>query len=646
MASRSEQNIFGRRTLFASTFCVTMLGVLVVRLWYLQCVYGAYFRDLSENNRIRTIRTVPPRGTIYDREEKVLVRNRPAFDVALMLEDTPNVNETLSRLAEITGREVVQLQKQFQARARGRHFEPVVVMSDVSREELARVKVNGYRLPGVIITTVPARAYPANSLAAQVLGYAREISKSQLEALAGQNYKNGDLIGQSGLEKQWEESLRGRSGYVQVEVDARGNRRGELGISDDQIGDELYLTLDMDMQAAAEQALAGKRGAVVALDPRSGQLLVLASAPSFDANIFSGKMDAHEWEKVATDRQKPLSNRAISSKYPPGSTFKLFMAVAGLASGKITPATEVNCPGYYMFAGRPYRCHKHSGHGIVNLQKAITVSCNAYFYQLGQTLQIGGIEKYVGMFGFGVPTGLAIPGEDPGILPSDTWKREVVGEKWYPGDTMPVAIGQGYMNVTPMQMANGMAAIANGGTLYQPYLVRKIVNPKTGEVKEFQPKVLKKIDLAPSVLETVRRFSVDVVNDPRGTGKRAALPGILVAGKTGTAQMGALGKENLGEYFKDHAWFVSFAPADNPTIAMAVIVENSGHGGEFAAPVSRQVMEVYFRKLGMLPPPEAVAPATPGASAEEPLVEEEGGFEEPDAEAAPVQASSAHPVEG
>jgi len=649
MPQSSEQTVFTRRLMVASSFVCLMFGLLIVRLWYLQCVYGAYFRDLSENNRKRTIRTVPPRGTIFDRNEKVLVRNRPSFDVAVILEDTPNIDQTIQTLAEVTGRDAAQLKKQLQSPGRSQHFEPRIVMADVTHEELARVKVNSYRLPGVIINTVPARAYPGGALAAQVLGYSREITRSQLDAQTDQDkYKTGDFIGQAGVEKQWEDDLRGQSGYIQVEVDAMGHRRGELGIVDDQIGDDLYLTIDSDLQRAAENGLAGRRGAVIALDPRTGEVLTLASSPAVDGNFFSGKMDAQQWESVMTDRNKPLANRAISSKYPPGSTFKLFMAMAGLADKKISPQTELNCPGYYVLGGHAYKCHKHSGHGSVNMAKAITVSCNAYFYQLGQMLQINGIEKWTRMFGFGSTTGIDLPGEDPGILPSEKWKRETKGDRWYPGDTIPVSIGQGYLNVTPLQMAVAISALANGGTVWKPLLVKKIVDHRTGEVTERKAQVVRNIDMDKSVFDTIRSFAINVVNDPHGTGKRAQLPGVIVAGKTGTAQTSALGKESLGERFKDHAWFISFAPADDPMIAMAVIIENSGHGGEFAAPVTKQVMEVYFRKLGMLKEEEPAATkdktAPPAVEPPDTDTEEEEGevdlesLEEVPTDASPDQA--------
>lgn len=601
MAEKIDQNTFSNRLIYVYGFVSVMLFLLLVRLWYLQCIYGGYYRDQSENNRIRTVRTIPPRGVIYDRNAKILVSNRPAFDVALIMEDIQDINQLLKTLSEITGRDIEQLKKSLNTPNKGRHFEPRVVMADISWEELTKIKVNSYRLPGVIINSVPTRSYPGATIGAQLLGYAREITKIQLDNLQNkEEYHQGDLFGQSGVEKQWENILRGKSGYKQVEVDAMGHRRGELGIIKNQEGNDLYLTLDLDLQQAAENGLAGRKGAVVALDPRNGEVLALASAPAVDANMFSGKMDAQAWEQVTTNKDKPLTNRAISSKYPPGSTFKLFMAMAGLADKKISTQTHINCPGYYMFAGRPYKCHKHSGHGSVDLQKAITVSCNVFFYQLGQLLDIENIEKYGKMFGFGETTGIELPGEDPGILPSDEWKKRVHKQKWYPGDTLPVSIGQGYMNVTPIQMAVGISVLANGGKIFRPHLIKKIYNHQTNEATEIQGELVRDSEIDPKAIETIRKFSIDVVNDAHGTGKKAALPGITVAGKTGTAQVGVLGKDKLDARFRDHAWFISFAPAENPMIAMAVIVENSGHGGEFAAPISKQVMEVYFKKLGML----------------------------------------------
>lgn len=604
MAGQSTNQISLRRLVGASLVVCVAFSLLAVRLWYLQCINGSYYRDLSENNRTRTIRTVAPRGTIYDRENRILVNNRPAYNVELMLEDTPDVDSTLSRLGALTGDDPVSLKRSVFQRKTRRHFEPKIVLEDVDRAELARIKVNSYRLPGLIINPIPSRSYPYQSLGAQLFGYSREITRAQLDSLPGSRYVSGDVVGQSGLEKALEPLLQGYNGFIRVEVDAMGNRRGELGIADDRPGKDLYLTLDLDLQRAAEAALGGRRGAVVALDPNTGEILALASAPSFDANLFSGKMRSDEWSRLREDKSKPLTNRAISSTYSPGSTFKLFMAAAALARGKITPNTELNCPGYYFFAGRAYKCHKHSGHGSVNLKKAITVSCNAYFYQVGQMLGIDTIHKIATAFGLGELTGIDLPGEEHGLIPSAEWKRKIRHEKWYEGETLSVAIGQGYVAVTPIQMAVAVSALANGGKVFKPMLVKSVKDPITGESQDYSPQELREVDVDAKSLATVRQIAVEVVNSKDGTGRRAALPGITVAGKTGTAQVKALGVSGKGEKFEDHAWFISFAPYENPMIAVVTIVENAGHGGVAAAPVSKQVMEVFFKKKGMLVVPE------------------------------------------
>lgn len=601
-----------KRLILARGAAVLLFLGLIARLWYLQGIQGEYFRDQSENNRLRTIRTVAPRGNIIDQHGTLLVRNRTSFDIGLILEDIENLEVTLRLLSEVTGRDIELMKKQLALPRKKMPFEPKTVIVDAPREEVAKIKANGYRLPGVIVSTVPARDYPYGGLGSQFAGYVREISKSQLDSFgADSGYRFGDMVGQAGLEKKYEKYLRGLSGVSKVEVDARGNRKGEITAVDVGEGADLVLGIDIDMQRAAEEGLAGRRGAVIAIDPNNGEILTLASSPSVDGALFSGKVDAKTWAAVTKDPNKPLANRAISARYPPGSTWKLFMAAAGLTHKKINSRTTFNCPGYFSLGGRPYKCHKHSGHGIVDLAKAITVSCNVYFYQLGQLLQLEGIEKFSRSFGFGTQTGIDLPGEEAGIVPSEKWKREVMKEKWYPGDTVPVSIGQGLMGVTPLQMAVAVAAIANGGTIYKPRLVRAIV-PKDGTPPLVtEPEVRSRVDIDPASLDAIRQFSIGVVNDPRGTGKRAQLPGIVVAGKTGTAQVGVLGKEKLDDKFKDHAWFVSFAPADKPIIATAVIIENSGHGGEFAAPVSRQVMEAFFRKRGMLEQPTVAVDHSP-----------------------------------
>ena len=601
MIFRGEHPFFGSRLRVAVIFCCISISSLIVRLWYLQGIHGSHFRDLSENNRTRTIRTLPARGNVYARGGELIVQNRAAFNVALMLEDVPDLNQILERLAEITGREVSSLKSLLDSQKWHRPFEPKIVLTDVSREELAKIKVNGYRLPGVIIEVSPTRSYPFHSVSSHILGYVREIGKTQLEKDTEKRYAPGDMIGQEGLEKYWESRLRGEAGFVRVEVDAMGNRRGELGIVDSKPGEDLYLTIDLDVQRAAEEALAGEKGVVVALDPSSGEILALASSPSFDANLFSGEMSPTEWSRILSDKAHPLNNRAISARYAPGSTFKLIMAVAGLVEGKVTPDTHFFCPGYYFFAGRRYRCHKHSGHGSVNLETAVTVSCDSYFYQLGQALGINTIHKYSSYFGLGALTGIDLPSEKKGIVPSEDWKLKYLGERWYPGETLSVSIGQGYLSVTPIQMAIAMSALVNGGKVYRPLIVKKAVNREKNIVEEYTPELIRQVPVDPKILAMVQQYAVSVVHDQRGTGHKAQIQGIQIGGKTGTAQVVTLGKEHLGKEFQDHAWFISFGPYPEARIAIAIIVENGGHGGATAAPISKKIMEVYFKKLGILP---------------------------------------------
>ena len=608
---------FAKNLKVAYFVAYSVLSLIVFRLWYLQGLHGTYYRNLSENNRIRTLKTTAARGSFFDRDGRLLVGNRPAFNVSLMLEDTPDVDKTLTSLSEILEIPRDELEARL-ASKKTRPFEPKILVRDVSREQLAKVKVNRFRLPGVIIDTAPTRMYPFDNLAVQLFGYAREVSKEELAKLS-KNYKRGDIVGKAGLERSKEPDVRGESGYVQVEVDARGNRRRELGIKDSIPGEDLYLTIDLDLQLAAEAALAGRRGAVVAMEPKTGDILALASSPNYDGNIFSGEMALEDWRNISQNVDKPLNNRATTSIYPPGSTFKLLMAVAGLAEKLVTPKTVMDCPGYVKFGRRRYRCHKREGHGKVNLRDAIKMSCNAYFYRLGVSLGIERIEQYSKYFGLGSRIGLGVGKESNGIVPSKKWKLDYYGERWYPGDTIPVTIGQGYLSVTPLQMAFSIGALANDGTLYRPRLIKKAVNRITGEVEEFKAVPKDVIAVNKDIFKLVRSMAADVVNAEKGTGSRARFEEVRVAGKTGTAQVSSLGKESLGERLKDHAWFVSFAPEEDPMIAMAIIVENAGHGGVSAAPISKQVMEVFFRKKGML----TVEKDDEAKLASAPLVEED-----------------------
>lgn len=577
-----------------------LVSVLLIRLWYLQCLYGDYYRDRSENNRIRTIRTLAPRGSVYDRDGRVLVRNRPSYTISVLREDASNPVEVVREVAKIAGKDPEKVLEGFLQDKTSRRFEPKPILRDVSIEELAKVKAQIFKFPSVLVESVPTRAYPYSFAASHLFGYVREISRTQLDQLADKGYQLGDMYGQSGLEKSYEDYLRGQSGYQQVEVDATGRRRKVLGKKDELPGSDIILSLDIDLQKIGEKALEKKRGAIVALDPANGDVLALVSSPSFDANIFSGVMSSKDWEGLNKDSSKPLLNRAIGTAYPPGSTSKLLWSIAGLSEGKVSLNSTINCPGYFALGKRKYLCHKKTGHGPMDLKTAVTVSCNAYFYNLGQALGISNMTQYLRWFGFGQLTGIDLLGEEPGILASEEWKEKRFGERWYPGDTIPVSIGQGYFVATPIQMAVLSMLISNNGKYYKPRLVSGWRDAQTGKVTERAPELKWTVPVKEEIFNTVRDIGASVVESERGTGRRAAIKGIRIGGKTGTAQVGRRGTESLGEAFKDHAWFVAYAPVENPQIAMAVIVENSGHGGEFSAPVAREIVAEFFKKKGML----------------------------------------------
>ena len=584
----------------SSVLAWTGISLLIIRLWFLQVLSGSYYRDKSENNRVRAIRTEPARGVIYDRDGKILVRNRPSFNLELMLEDVSDVDQTLKDVSKIINRDQEKLISDFKSSPRARRFEPQVALYDISHQDLARIEARSYSLPGVIVNSEPTRIYPHGSLASQILGYTREITPAQLDNYGRERYRPGDVVGQSGLETFREEDLRGEPGYIQVEVDARGRRRDELGIIDTKSGDDLYLTLDLDLQKIVEEQFVGKKGAAIALDPRTGEVLVLVSAPSYDPNVFAGQVSKDVWDSLVSDPGKPFRNRAISAAYPPGSTSKLMWALVGLQEGKINANSSITCPGYYKIKGHTFHCHKRSGHGHVSLSDAIKVSCNAFFYQLGDRLGIDVLGNYLDKFGFGKNTGIDISGEETGTAPSKKWKLDKYGERWYNGDTLPVSIGQGYFTATPLQMASMLSTIVMQGKRFKPHLVSKVIHSQTGSITTIEPELLSDLKFKKEYVDLVMKSGQRVIEEPGGTGKRAAIKGVSIGGKTGTAQVAAV-QRGIKGLLNDHAWFIAYAPVENPTIVLAIIVENGGHGGETAAPIAKLMLEKYFRKQGLIP---------------------------------------------
>ena len=595
-----------QRTKFLVALVTIAFFLLAGRLFFLQVLQGERFSYLAENNRIRIKKIPGTRGIVFDRKGQLLVDSRPSFDLLFVPEDAVEPETTLSQLARFLGRDKREFIELLDENKRRPPFEEIVLGRDIDWRYVVAVEAHQLDLPGVTLRIRPRRSYLNSSIAAHLLGYVGEINRGQLTAYKETGYGMGDEIGQFGVEKSWEEFLRGRSGGQQVEVDALGRRVRVLHEVEDIPGHNVFLTLDRDLQETAYQALQGKEGAIAVLEVKSGAILALASSPAFDPNVFARGITSQEWRALIQDRMRPLNNRAIQGQYPPGSTFKIVLAIAVLEEGIIDPETRIFDPGYLIVGNRQFRDWKKGGHGWVDLHKAIVESCDVYFYQLGQRLGIDRIAKYARLLGLGEKTGIALDDEKGGLIPDSEWKRKRFGQPWFPGETPSAAISQGYVNVTPLQMANLMASVANGGTLYRPWFVRKIESLDGTLIREYGPEKIRSVTLKESTLEYLSRALHDVVNSGSGTGGRARSNVVEIAGKTGTAQVaemrgGFVKSEQLSYLIRDHAWFVAYAPAEKSEIAVAVLVEHGGHGGGAAAPLARKVIEKYFSLKGEPP---------------------------------------------
>jgi len=569
-----------------------LFGLLILRLWFLQLVQGEEMRQRSETNRIRLQDLPPWRGMILARSGQVLVANRPSYEVAVVLEDVPDIPLLARRMGGLLRFDIKQLTAQLES-ARAAGLTSVRLRGDLSWEEMALVETFQPELPGVFIQVQPKREYRQKGLAAHALGYLGEISETQIKSGRFPGYKMGDYLGKCGVEIAWENYLRGKRGYRRIEVDAYGRELGQLDQLFPTPGANVYLTLDMKLQQEAEACLAGKTGAIVALDPRNGKVLAMASSPSYSQEAFERGLTPQEWHKLSTHKDHPLENRALKGQYPPGSTFKIVMAVAGLEEKVITPGTMVYCNGALPFGNHVFHCWRKGGHGGMNLHSALVQSCDIYFYTLGRRLGIERIAKWSRRFGLGQASGLHLDKEMPGLVASTAWKLSRFKAPWQEGDTLSVAIGQGYNLTTPLQMAQVAAAVANGGVLYEPQLVEKIASPAGEIMFQAQPLVRSRLEAKPATVAAVQKALWGVVAN--GTGKAAKLPQVEVAGKTGTSQVVSLEKEKKGgKGTQNHAWFVAYAPASNPQVAVAVIVEHGGGGGAVAAPLARRVLEAAF----------------------------------------------------
>lgn len=569
-----------RRILIGAYFVISVFAVFLLRLWYLQVIKGGEYKKIAEQNRLRAVWIPAPRGIIYDRNDNILVNNIPSFDISIAREDIPGDPETLGALGRLLGLEPSVIMERIE-KAPPKLSEPIKLKQNVSFEEVARVEAGKMDFPGLQVDVVVSREYlyPMG----HVIGYLGRLTLQQAEDPEYIDVPREAFIGQWGVEKVFDNVLRGTAGKKLVEVDALGRVIKIFGNQPFIKGGDIKLTIDINLQAVAENALIDKTGAVVALNPNTGEILALASSPSFDPNLFARGISYKNWRVLIENPFNPFLNRAIQSQYPPGSTFKIITAIAALEKGIITKDTEFVCNGSINI-GRVFKCWKDKGHGRIDLHRAIVESCDVYFYEVGRRLGIDALAQYASAFGLGKPAGIELEDERKGIVPSTEWKFKTKKDRWYLGETLNTAIGQGYLNVTPLQMARLMALVVNGGKLYKLHLLKDSVSGMEEEVS-----------INPETIAFIKKALIGVVSEAGGTGGGTRSNVVSIGGKTGTAQV--IGGDSKRRFFgqnADHAWFLGFAPEDKPEIVVTVLVEHGGHGGTAAAPIAKSVIEAFY----------------------------------------------------
>ena len=583
-----------------------MLGVLAVfvvllmRLMYLQVVAGDDYYRLSMNNSIRLQTVDPPRGLVLDRHGTKLAENRPSFDVSFTPKDAGDVGRVISELAAYLNVPVDELQGKVKHSRGLAAFRPVVLKQDIGRDVLAAVEAHKVDMPGVSIQVRLRRNYLYELNASHLIGYLGEINLDELKSGDYPNLRGGDYIGKFGVERTQESFLRGEPGGRQVEVNANGQIMRVLQTVSPKPGRNVHLTLDRELQQRAEELLEGVAGAAVAVEPASGEILAMASSPSFNQNAFVSGIGTGVWEALISHPFRPLENKAIQGEYPPGSTFKIVTALAGLEEKAIDETTSFDCAGFLPFAGRDYRCWKKEGHGRVDVRRALSESCDVFFYRTGLRLGIDRLAWYAKAFGLGVRSGVTLDQEARGLIPSSAWKKKRFGVAWQEGETLSVSIGQGYVLATPLQMAMLTAAVGNGGIRHRPTVLSRVETMEGDVVFQTAPQEIGRLPISPRNLKIVQQGIWGAVNGERGTARRVHLNDIEIAGKTGTSQV--VGRKESGDdytppHHRPHAWFVCYAPFDAPKIAIAVVVENGEHGSSAAGPIAREMVKTYLRQL-------------------------------------------------
>lgn len=587
-----------RRFLVFSLAAAVFFVILLLRLWYLQVVQDERYREMAERNRTRFITSDAPRGRIYDRNGTLLVDSRPAFTVSVLRQEIADRQILFSRLARLLKVDPRLLAARWQAGRALPAYQPLPLLEDIDRSTMEIVQEHGVELPGVIVEGKPLRDYPNGPVAPHLLGYLGEITEKELALPEYADYRPGSLIGKIGLERFLEAKLRGEDGYRLIEVNVRGREQRQVTARKPVPGQRVILALDARVQQAAETAFGEEAGAAVALDVRNGDVLALVSRPTFDPAQFANGISAAEWRALSQDPRHPMQNKALRGQYPPGSTFKIVVALAALEAGVAAPSTTVTCSGGIHLGSHEFRCWNKSGHGAVDLHRALKESCDVWFYRVGLQLGIERIASMAHRLGLGQQTGFPFGGEQAGLIPDREWKKKRFKAPWYDGETAICSIGQGYVLATPLQLAAMTAAAANGGTVWKPQVVKRIEGLRGELLWAASPAKQSEVKLSPGDLAAVHHALEAVVNEAGGTANRSRLKEVRYAGKTGTAQVvgrkGGREADTSRYENRDHALFVAYAPAVAPEIAVAVIVEHGGHGGSAAAPVAKAMFEAYF----------------------------------------------------
>lgn len=601
-----ETHLFQRRLLITAIISILLLVVLLSRLFYLQVINHDYYSTRSEENRLDFVALAPIRGLIYDRNGVLLAQNLPSFTLQIVpehVEDLENTLADLGKLISITDADIALFKGLLKEK---RRFEGIPLRTRLNDVERAKISVNLDRLPGVEIAAELTRNYPLGKLASHAIGYVGRINERELQDLDPVRYRATNYIGKVGVERSYEDILHGEVGSMRVEKNSKGRVLSSETETDPLPGKDLYMSLDIKVQQVAEKAFGEENGALVAIDPRNGEVIAFVSLPTYDPNLFTHGIDSKTYRELSTSPDRILFNRALQGQYPPGSTIKPFIGLAGLDAQLINPGESLKCPGYYRLKNdeRKYRDWKKQGHGTTDLTKAIVESCDVYFYDLALALTIDRMHSYLSRFGLGQRTGIDVLGEKAGILPSREWKLKTRRLPWFPGETLIHGIGQGYTTTTPLQLANIMAILASGGKRYKPRMIHAIGEPGNEEISLQSSEPVGEVNIGrPDNTKLVIDAMTRVVHDIRGTARRISQDiKYKVAGKTGTAQVFGIkqdeeyDEEKIAKKLRDHALFIAYAPVDEPRIAIAVIVENGGHGGSAAAPIARKVMDAYLLK--------------------------------------------------